>query len=235
MPDEAAIGISAPDRKICGKIRSGTPTATTLGSWVMPMKKTPSAPPARARTGARAKTRSRSPGVHRDLHHDDHRDDPDEREEGRDPRADQLPEQDRVARDRGHEELGGEVVLALLDEVGDAGDGALVHRVGDHPDEHVREVGVRQRAAQVLADAAAQDPDEQDREDHGERDRQRALDRAQDLAPGDREDRVHLAAEGRATRAGDRRHPARDLGLGARSGRRGAHATASAGSRRSST
>ena len=86
-------------------------------------------------------------GVHRDLHHDDHRDDPDEREEGGDARADQLAEQDRVARDRGHEELGGEVVLAFLDEVGDPGDGALVHRVGDHPDEHVREVGVRQRAA----------------------------------------------------------------------------------------
>ena len=88
-----------------------------------------------------------------------------------------LPIEHGVARDRGHEELGGEVVLALLDEVGDAGDRPLVQRVRDHPDEHERQVGVRQGAAQVLADAAAQDAHEDDREDDREGDRDRAPDR----------------------------------------------------------
>ena len=124
MPEDArssaATGMSAPDRNVCGKISSGTPIATAFGSWVIPMKKTPSAPPARARIGASATTRSRSPEVHRDLHHEDHRDDADERHAGRDARPDQLAEEHRVARDRRDEELGGEVVLALLDEVGDA-------------------------------------------------------------------------------------------------------------------
>ena len=31
IPLEAPTGISAPDRNICGKISSGTPTATTFG------------------------------------------------------------------------------------------------------------------------------------------------------------------------------------------------------------
>ena len=62
IPVEAWTGISAPDRNICGKISSGTPIATVFWSCVRPMKKTPRAPPARARTGVSAMTRSRSPG-----------------------------------------------------------------------------------------------------------------------------------------------------------------------------
>ena len=64
--------------------------------------------------------------------------------------------------------------------------------------------------------------DEQDREDHRERDRQRALDGAQDLAPGDREDGVDVTTDARPARAADgaeRAGPARATV--------GGHATAS--------
>ena len=187
----------------------------------MPMKKIPSAPPARARTGASAMTRSRSPRSIGICMTKIIATIPTSETERRDPRPDELAEQDRVARDRGHEELGREVVLALLDQVGDARDRALVHRVGDHPDEHERQVGVRQRAAQVLADAAAQDADEEDREDDRERDRERALDGAQDLAPGDREDRVRPRGRGRAEASPRRRPRAGAGGRAAVGGRAG--------------
>ena len=203
MPVEAATGMSAPDRNICGKIEQRHAHRDAFGSCVMPMKKTPSAPPARARTGASAMTRSRSPKFIGICMTKIIATIPTSETSAAIPDPIELAEQDGVARDRRDEELGREVVLALLDEVRHARDRALVHRVGDHPDEHERQVGERQGAAQVLADAAAEDPDEQDREDHREGDRERALDRPQDLAPGDREHRVDLAAEGRAQAAGD--------------------------------
>ena len=72
IPVEAATGISAPDRKICGKISSGTPTATTFGSCVRPMKKTPRAPPAMRQDRGEGDDTEQVADVHRDLHDDDH-------------------------------------------------------------------------------------------------------------------------------------------------------------------
>ena len=172
------------------------------------MKKTPSEPPARASDRRQGEDAEQVARVERDLHDEDHGEDPDERDQRRDAGDPiDLAEQHGVARDRRDEQLGGEVVLALLDEVRDAGDRALVQGVRDHPDQHERQVRVRQGAAQVLRDAAAQDAHEDDREEHGERERDRALDRPQDLAPGDREGRVDLRA--RPDRASRPAAPAR--------------------------
>jgi hypothetical protein len=92
-----------------------------------------------------------------------------------------------VKREIGDKQLGGEVLLTLLNQVHDPGHGSLIERVGDHANQHERQVGKRQRTTEVVGDAAAEQADEDHRKDDGEHQRQRTLDGPQHLAPGDRE------------------------------------------------